>query len=229
MENLLKKAGDTFQTAVLPAGQEAFCRMGDYVKTAALPAAQEVIFRGNDYLKTAVLPAAEEALCRGDDYLKTAVLPAAEEALSRGNDYLITAALPAAQEVLSRGNDYMKTAVLPAATQAGASINTAARQLWEGQGDTSLKDLVGPTLDSLALAISPAVKFIADNPLILLPALIPLLLPALEMWVTLAGFAIEGVRAGEHSTKRGPTASSLLTNTGRFYRGRDRSYHRGYS
>jgi hypothetical protein len=180
MENLFKQAGDTFQTAIIPAAQDAFSRHSDYVKTAVVPAAEQVISRGNDYMKTT--------------------------------------ALPAAQDAIFRAGDYMKTAMLPAANQAGAFISTQALQVWKVQsfGGTSLKDLVGPTIDSLAN--SPAVIFIANNPWIILPVVIPHLLPGLGAWLALIGFAAKGIVAGESVS----STPNVHRSCCRFYRGRDR-------
>jgi len=54
---------------------------------------------------------------------------------------------------------------------------------------TSLDDILGPALELLG----PVIKYIQENPWVLMP----LLIPALEAWLTIIGFEAGGIAAGK--------------------------------
>jgi hypothetical protein len=146
-----------------------------------------------NFVNEVVIPVFKPAASHANSYYQTAVHPHAASALSEGGEYFKTAVIPAMETALSQAGDFVQTAALPAATFVKGNIEHAKElslQVWEGSaGGQSLKDIVMPALD----IISPALDFVVKNPWILLPILVP----ALEAWLLIIGFGVNGIVAGK--------------------------------
>lgn len=108
-------------------------------------------------------------------------------------------ALPASQEVIEHSVIPGPSTVSVSTYVLGAEPVTTetkelALQIWNYGTETStlsLKEVLGPALE----LIESIVHYVAKNPWILLP----LAIPALEVWIVLLGFESAGVVAGELS------------------------------
>ncbi|KAA8895345.1 hypothetical protein FN846DRAFT_970081 [Sphaerosporella brunnea] len=132
----------------------------------------------------------EALLQQAGGFVKNAALPAAQEALTRGNGFLQTAALPAAQTALSHANDFVNNAALPAWKN---SIQHATADATAWKDGSAISIILGGALQSFPVVV----VFAAHNPwVLLLPVFSPVLLAALQAWLSLLGFQPGGIAAG---------------------------------